>query len=405
MSQLILTTDLVANYTLAEWSVYALFIHTANRDAEVEWQHGAYKFGSSIDVRRRNRATIQDTSTGVLSIRDIQEEVEQIVINHQYGDFFSFTNKSLTLEVDEFYKRYVKPTIDTMVTRQDTDVAKSAEFELSYFTGTAGTPLSSYSSLAFITEKMQQIGLEHESEKYLAVTTTDAATLRSTFANFFNSSLNKRIIDSARLGHIDGMDIIASTAIPRHIAGAPGAGPITVSVAVGAGNLITMTGFTTPIGELVFTRGDIFSIADVKGVNPLRQDATNFDMEFIVTADVVSGGTGTETVPILAAGAPIISDVSNANRNVSNSIQIGSVVTTIGDHNVNICYIPRALSLVAPPLEPLLTVQSSVVSDSEVNASIRMSANGDLTAGVNGYRLEMLSGNKWHPQYAIRVIS
>lgn len=164
-----------------------------------------------------------------------------------------------------------------------------------------------------------------------------------------------------------------------------------------------MTGFTA--STLVVRRGDVFSIAGVKAINPLRNKETSFDMQFIATADVTSDGGGNATIPVLAAGAPIISGATDPNRNVSNAIQSGSVVTFIGDHNVNIAYVPAALSLASPMLAPLRGIDSSVVALPEMNASMRMSCFGDVVNGQNSWRIEMLGGIQWHPQYAIRVIS
>ena len=74
-------------------------------------------------------------------------------------------------------------------------------------------------------------------------------------------------------------------------------------------------------------------------------------------------------------------------------------------HNVNVAYIERGLDIVCPPLDQLDIPYSKVLTDKEANVSIRVGKQGDIVNDVNIMRIDVLCGFKWHPQYAVRLIS
>ena len=397
MANTILTTDLISNYTLAKFVNVNPFVHTASRAVESDFQMTSYKIGETVNIRRQNRFIVGDGQ--VATGQSYVETTEALTINHQFHTLINFNSKDLTLSLDRFGERYVDPAIRSIVSKMEVAIAQQAATLLNFYEGTAGTPINSFGSVDSAMAKLTEMAVPLDQDAYCALSVRDGASLKNALANFFNPTLNEEITQYSALGRLSVFDMFQSPNIYRQVSGTPGAGPITVSSTVTSGNIIPMTGLTA--STTVFNRGDIFSVADVFNINPLNYQATTQNMQFVVTADVVSTGGGTANVPVAPA---IISDLGNPQRNVSNAIASGSVVTPVGSHNVNVAYIKRGLDLVCPPLDNVVT-DSSVKTDPDTNVSIRLARQGDIYNDVCAFRLDVLTGFLWHPQYAIRLIS
>lgn len=397
MANTVLTTDLISNYTLAKFVNENPFIHTCSRATESDFQMASYKIGDSVNIRRQNRFLVGDGQ--VATRQNYIETSETLTIEHQSHVLIEFASKDLTLNLDRFGERFVDPAVRAIVNDMEVKIAQQAALQLNFFEGTAGTPINSFGAVDSAMAKLSEMAVPMDADAYCALSVRDGAALKNSLANFFNPTLNEEITQRSALGRLSVFDMFQSQNIYRQVAGTPGAGPITVSANVASGNVIPMAGLTA--STTVFKAGDIFSIAGVQNINPLSYQPTGQNMQFVVTQDVVSGVGGTANVTV----APqIISDSNNPQRNVSNVITSGLVVTPVASYNVNVAYIRQALDLVCPPLDNIV-VDSSVKTDPDTRVSIRLAKQGDIYNDVCAYRLDVLWGSLWHPQYAIKLIS
>lgn len=399
MSNTFLTTDLISNYTLLRFVNENPFLRTGSRNVQSDFQMSGYKIGDTVNIRKRNRFLGGDGQ--VAQAQQVQEQSEVLTINHQFWTTMEYTSKDLTLAIDDFDERYIGPMIDRITTQMEFAIASQASLNLNFFVGTAGTPLNSFASVDAANVKMRTMAVpQMGKDSYVATTNADAGSLRSALANFFNPTFNEDITQRAALGRLGVFDMFESQNINRQVAGSPGAGPITTTADVASGSSIPMTGFT--INTIVAQPGDLFSVAGVQDINPLNYQASGYNMQFVVTAQATSDGSGNATIQVAPA---IISDPGNANRNVSNVIASGSVVTFVPSHNDNLAYISKGLDIVCPPLQQLDVPYSTIKTDKELNVSIRLSKQGDILNDTNVMRLDVLCGFLWHPQYALRLIS
>ena len=101
------------------------------------------KIGASLTVRKPNRFTI--SSGPGLQIQDIAEPSVSITINQQKHADFQFTSQDLTLTVEEFSERYLKPAMATLANQVDTDVLANVT-GVSNLVGSPGVTPSTFSS-------------------------------------------------------------------------------------------------------------------------------------------------------------------------------------------------------------------------------------------------------------------
>jgi len=403
MTNQFITTDLVSNTALAMFANNAPFVMTASRIYQDDFVSSGYKIGDTLQVRRQNHFIVGDGS--VATPQSIIETVETIVIAHQYHALIAYTIQDLTLRIEDFSRVFIAPAIQEIITQMEKDISGSAELDLNFFTGTAGVPINSFTTVDTAGAKLLEQGVNIASDAYLAMTVRDGSSLKGALLNNFTPVFNEDIVRSSAIGHLSYFDIFQSQNIKHHIAGAGptlhSSDPLLVNGAVSSGNTIVMNGATISVTNY-FLPGDVISIAGVQSVNPVGRAATGQDMQFVVQAAANSDGSGNVTITVLPV---IISDTLNPNRNVSNPIPDDAPVTMVGSYNVNVAYPSRGLDIVCPPLYKLQVPYASVAVDPETGLSLAVTQTGDILGYQNYMRIDLLCGFKWHAQYATKVLS
>lgn len=403
MANQFITTDLVSNTALAMFANNSPFVMTASRIYQDDFVASGYKIGDTLQVRRQNHFIVGDGS--VATPQSIIETVETIVIAHQYHALIAYTIQDLSLRIEDFSRVFIAPAIQEIITQMEKDIGAAAEQQLNFFTGTAGVPINSFTTVDTAGAKLLEQGVNIASDAYMAMTVRDGSSLKGALLNNFTPVFNEDIVRSSAIGHLSYFDIFQSQNIKNHVAGA---GPtlyssdtLLVNGAVASGSSIVMDGATASITNY-FVVGDLISISGVQSVNPVGRAATGQDMQFVVTANASSDGGGNITVQVAPS---IISDATNPNRNVSNPVPNNAAVTMIGTHNVNVAYPSRALDIVCPPLYKLQVPYASVAVDPETGLSLAVTQTGDILGYQNYMRIDLLCGFQWHAQYATVVLS
>ncbi len=406
MSNQFINTQLVSNTALAMFANNAPFVMTGSRIYQDDFQSSGYKIGDTLQVRRQNNFIVGDGSTAVP--QDIIETVETITVAHQYHALIAYTIQDLSLRIEDFSRMFIQPAIQNIITQMERDICASAETDLYFFTGSAGTPINSFQAVDLAGAKLLEQGVNISSDAYLAMTVRDGSSLKSALLNNFTPVFNEDIVRQSAIGHLSYFDIFQSQNIVRHIAGA---GPtlhsgdsLTVNGAVASGNTLVLAGANGGGAAVTnyFLPGDLISIAGVSSVNPLSRQSTGQNMQFVVTAPATSLIGGAITVQV---NPTIISSTASPLQNVSNAVPSGAVVTMVPSYNVNVAYPSRGLDIVCPPLYKLQVPYSNIAIDPETGLSLAVTQTGDILAYQNLMRIDILCGFKWHPQYAVKLLS
>jgi len=392
----LLSTQAITELSLAVFQDSIPFLMTGNRQFEGEFTRDTYKRGQSVNIRKQNHYRADKGQ--VASIQATDEEFETLTLE-QYNVAIDFNTKDLTLTIGQFKERYIDRMAQELKFKIEQDIATQAKNQLNHTVGTAGAPINTYQAVADVTAKMQSLMMPTY-DAYMALNPNDTAALKGSLQNSFNDMLNKDISERGSLGRLDQFDMFVAQALSRQISGTPGAGPILIDGAVTSGATVVMDGFTAL--TLVATEGDIFTVAGVNSVSTIGRVDTGDLMTFVVTADVTSDGGGVATIPFAPT---LISDPTNPRQNVTAPLANNAVVTFFEDHRVNVGYTRDSLDIVSPPLTKIHGSDSYVAIDKEAKCSLRIGRQGDIKNDINVFRVDVLIGFKWHPQYAIRFIS
>ena len=400
MANQLITTQLVSNTALAMFSNNAPFLMTASRMYQQDFTSAGYKIGSTLQVRRQNNFLVGDGPSA--TPQDIVETVEDITIAHQYHAMIAYTIQDLELKIDDFSRIFIQPAIQAIISQIELGLCSSAVYELNYFTGQAGTPINSFAAVDAAGTALLEQGVDISRDAYLALSLRDASTVKAGAMSYFTPMFNEEIIRQSAIGHMSYFDMFQSQNIIRHTAGnGPQLHPgdtLTLSANVSSGNVISISGATASVTDY-FLPGDQISIEGVYTVNSISKNPNQTNMQFVIQQAVDSGSGSFDIV----VSPEIIT--SGPQQNVSGTLLSGAEVTVQNSYNCNIAYTERSLDIVCPPLYKLQVPYIATATDPSTGLSLTVTQSGDINNYTNYMRIDVLCGFKWHPQYAVKVLS
>ena len=400
------TWDIIADETLPRFINQSPFVITADRKYDKYFTEQVYQVGDTIYIRQRRRSF--PVEGRVANPHAIQTPLSQLVISQQWNDSIEYTSKEATLSIEKSPKEFAEREIEPMTTGLATNIATycstQATLQINNTIGDPSQNLSSFGAVDDAQRFLTRMGVNLKTGAYMAISPEDAHTLRSSLNNQFNDTLNEEIDIHGTLGNLAGFDIYTNTDADIHTNGALGGTPV-VSAATSSGNdVISISGFTA--NTQVLNAGDIIYFANVYSINKNSYRSTGMLMQFVVTSDVTSNGSGNAVVPIFP---PIISDPSDTTRNVTGNIASNTPLQLYGGANVrytvNVTYVPSALILAIPPQEQLFIPYFGRATDKETGVSLRVMMQGDAMNSVNLVRVDALYGALWNADYAVKIIS
>ena len=269
-----------------------------SRKYESKFAIAGWKIGDTFNVRRPARFTV---STGAsLSTQDYTETSIPLVINSQKHVDTTFTTLDLTLKVDEFQDRIIRPAMIQMAAQIDQDGLTTGINTVGNSSGTAGTAPSAVTSIFSIGQVLDERSAPRDGERYLVLDPGTNATLVGLMTGFFN---DPRVISSQFRDavFVDGTNTIGfkigmSQNVQKHTVGTLGGTPLVNGASQGLtsgwANTTTLVtdGWTATTATL--TAGDIFTIANVNAVNPVTRQSTGSLQPFVVTALATADGSG-----------------------------------------------------------------------------------------------------------------
>ena len=138
-TQVLLTPTIITKESLVILENNLVAANRVNRKFENQF----VKIGSSLTIRKPNKFTV--ASGAGLQVQNIAEPSVSITVNQQKHVDFQFTSQDLTLTVEEFSERYLKPSMASLANQVDFDVLNNFS-SISNYVGTPGVTPSAFSS-------------------------------------------------------------------------------------------------------------------------------------------------------------------------------------------------------------------------------------------------------------------
>lgn len=393
-SNTLLTPTIIAKEALMQLTnsmAMGRHVHTAYKNEFV-------KVGSTITIRKPNK--FRATKAQARSNSDLSEPSTSITMSTQAHVSWAFSSVDLTTTVEDYSKRYIAPACEALANQVDADLC-ALYVDVYNYAGTPGTTPATFSALGDC-----QVVLDDEcapqSGRVAIVNPAANWALADGLKGTFAQNVAKDIITKGYLGTIANLSIYMDQNVQRHTCGAFES-DITVndgSIASGDSTLIT-DGWG---GSSTVKQGDIFTIADCYGCNPMSGASTGVLKRFGVTADTadVDAAMTIPLTPTITYGS------TNAYSNVAALPVTGKAITFVGTASTvypqNLVFHPNAFALVTVPIEIPANVWGARESDPEIGLSIRVVKQYDIDADEEIIRLDILYGVKTlYPELACRL--
>jgi hypothetical protein len=295
-----------------------------NRQYDDSFAVSGAKIGSTLRIRLPDRALVTDGAA--LQVQDDAEQSTTLTVASQKHIGVNFTTAELTLQLDDFAERVLKPRISQLASSIDADVANAYKAIFN----TVGTPGVSPATALVLLQAQQKLNESAAgmAPRYATVNPAANAGLVNGLSGFFNptDTISKQFKNGMMGTGVLGFDEInMSQSIKVHTTGSR-AGTILVNGAVSTQgqSTISIDGLTGATDTV--TVGDVFTIANVFAVNPQTRESTGSLQQFVVTA----AQTGVSNALANMAISPPIYTSTSALATVNSFPADNAAVTFVG---------------------------------------------------------------------------
>lgn len=324
MANSILTIDMITRKALEILENNLVITRNVNRQYDDSFAVSGAKIGSTLRIRLPDRALVTDGAA--LQVQDDAEQSTTLTVSTQKHIGVNFTTAELTLSLDDFAERVLKPRISQLASSIDADVANAYK---SIF-NTVGTPGTSPATALVLLQAQQKLNESAAgmAPRYATVNPAANAGLVNGLSGFFNptDTISKQFKNGMMGTGVLGFDEInMSQSIKVHTTGSR-AGTILVNGAVSTQgqSTISIDGLTGATDTV--TVGDVFTIANVFAVNPQTRESTGSLQQFVVTA----AQTGVSNALANMAISPPIYTSTSALATVNSFPADNAAVTFVG---------------------------------------------------------------------------
>jgi predicted pyridoxine 5'-phosphate oxidase superfamily flavin-nucleotide-binding protein len=368
-----------------------------NRQYDDSFAVEGAKIGSTLRIRLPDRALVTDGAA--LQVQDDNEQFTTLTVSSQKHIGINFTSAELTMQLDDFAERVLKPRISQLASTVDADVANAYRL----VGNSVGTPGVAPATALVLLQAQQKLNENAAtmSPRYATVNPAANAALVNGLAGFFNpTDVISRQFKNGMMGEqvLGYEEVNMSQSIKVHTCGTRAATGTTTAAAVTAEGATTLT-LTVGSGETI-NPGDVFTIAGCFAANPQTRESTGSLFQFVAISSSTVTTTATVTVaPIYSAGNALCTVVSLP----ASGQAVVFVGAASGSFPQNLVYHRDAIAFATADL--LLPQGVDMASRAVHNGiSLRVVRQYDINNDRMPCRVDVLYGfNTIRPQMACRI--
>jgi hypothetical protein len=331
----------ITNKALVVLENELVIANRVTREYSNEFAQTGAKIGNVVSIRRPPR--YKGTYGPPLNVEDTNETFCQVALNYQFHVDVQFTTQDLSLAMDMFAERVLKPQIAAIANRVDSDTAQYAFLNTAATLGTFGT---SPNSLKLFTDARAILAAEscpREGEKNAILDPISMSSMVATVQGLFNPQA--KIGDYIETGMIArefaGLDWWEDQNIPVFTTGAQGGTPVLTTPIAGTAFLSTgwaQSGTVSTQGwtasTAVISVGDVIQFAGVYPVNPqnrLQYGKTPRQFVVLPPGGFVTPPNGAANPGLTYGAATLAAGTFNPATGLYTSSGSGTLTLTIGD--------------------------------------------------------------------------
>ena len=397
MSNSILTIDMITRKALEILENNLVLTRNVNRQYDDSFAVEGAKIGSTLRIRLPDRALVTDGAA--LQVQDDNEQFTTLSVASQKHIGVNFTSAELTMQLDDFAERVLKPRISQLASSIDADVANAYKT----IGNTVGTPGTTPSTSLVLLQAQQKLNENAAvmSPRYATVNPAANAGLVEGMKGLFNptDTISKQFKNGMMGTGVLGFDEVnMSQSIKQHTTGTRIATGNTTGAAVTVEGASTLT-LTVGSGELIAV-GDVFTIADCYAVNPQTRESTGSLFQFVALASTTASTTATVTVAPMYSASSALATMLTLPANSKAVVFVGTAST---QYPQNLVYHKDAITFATADL--LLPQGVDMAARAVHNGiSLRVVRQYDINNDRMPCRIDVLYGfSTIRPQMACRI--
>ena len=397
MSNSILTIDMITRKALEILENNLVITRNVNRQYDDSFAVEGAKIGSTLRIRLPDRALVTDGAA--LQVQDDNEQFTTLTVASQKHIGVNFTSAELTMQLDDFAERVLKPRISQLASSIDADVANAYKS----IGNTVGTPGTTPSTSLVLLQAQQKLNENAAvmNPRYATVNPAANAGLVEGMKGLFNptDTISKQFKNGMMGTGVLGYDEInMSQSIKQHTTGTRAATGATTGAAVTSEGAATLT-LTVGSGEIINV-GDVFTIADCYAVNPQTRESTGSLFQFVALASSTSTTTATVTVAPMYSAANALATMNTLPANSKAVVFVGAASSQYAQ---NLVYHKDAITFATADL--LLPQGVDMAARAVHNGiSLRVVRQYDINNDRMPCRIDVLYGfSTIRPQMACRI--
>jgi hypothetical protein len=372
-----------------------------------EFAEPGNKIGPTLSIRLP--AQLRTVSGPNLQVQDYVEQSVQLTIDQQEHVDLQFSSFEMTLSLDDWRRRIGTPSGIVLANKVDSFGLGLYWAVPNAVVSPAPSPTTSkWRAYLQAGATLADNGCPADGTWRAILNQWEQVEVVNELKGLFQSSEQiKRQYERGLMGDSGGLTWVWDQNVSIHTAGPAGGAPLYATTVAG-GASITVTGFTAA-AALRLNKGDLFTIANVNGVNPVGLQTTGKPRQFTVTADVNSAADGTATIPIYP---PIIGPATPANPRQTVSVlptaaaPLTLVMTPGTAYYQNIVHQEQAFAMAMCRLQEPFSGQSAYAVDSDNGVAIRTWKASDISTDTHASRADEAFGMvATRPLWACRVLS
>jgi hypothetical protein len=369
------------------------FIGSISRQYDDSYAQAGAKIGDSLKIRLPNQYTV--TSGAALSAQDVTESSVTLQVSTQKHVGMGFSTSDLTLTIDDFAERYINPAMSVLAANIEADAFSMVKdvYQAVDNTGNAMTL-----NKALTARKRLVDALAPGDARTLILNTQDNLDLVDALKGLFqDSTLIAKQYREGKVGTTAGFgDVFENTILPTMTTGTD-ASNCTINGASQTGASIAINNGSSK----TFKQGDVVTFPGCNRVHPETKTDTGVLHQFVVTADVASGGTTMTISPsIVTSGA-----TQNCSASPTNSGAITKVGGASAVYKPSLAFHRDAFAFATADLVMPKGVDFAA-RDTMDGISMRLIRDYDINNDKLVTRIDVLYGYKTvRPQLACRILS
>jgi hypothetical protein len=294
----LLTIDKVTLEALRVLHGNLSFLKNCNRDYDAEFAKDGAKIGDTLRIRKPPKYTVR---TGrVMSAQNSTEGFINLPVTNQKGVDLDFTSAEFTLGIDNFSRRFLKPSMTVLAANIDYD-ALSMTLDVANSVGTPGTTPATYQVWGDANAKLDDNLAPRDGERTAilnpAAMTRTVDGLKGLFqagdaiADQYRSGVMTRAIDLKWAIDQNVRNLTTGTGMATSVS-------VTGTTVTGATTLALDYADNALGGTLTINEGEVFTIGSVFAVNDETKQSLTTLKQFVCTATTAAVASQWLTLPI-----------------------------------------------------------------------------------------------------------